>query len=885
MSSGDNELKNKVSTHINAQLPEFIQADHPLFSQFVKVYYQFLESAELTFSETNNYVRQETQSVNFLLDENEDQIVLEDSESKFTVGEILTGQTSGATATILVDDVDDNKRLFVTSQNQFILGENVSGGTSNSSGTIQTYRPNPVSSIQQLLNYTNVDSTIFQFLDNFRDAFLEGVVDNLADGVEKRKLIKNIRDLYISKGTKKGHELFFRLLLNEKPVIQYPTDSMLRVSDGLWSVRDIMRVKPGIGSARELIGQTINGQTSFATAIVVSSVSFREASKDVVELEIDPTTITGTFQENEFVFGTSTLTDQIVSFQPYSIITGSTISNGGAYYTADQLVNLSATGSQTARAKVQTVSRGVVDEILIDDAGQNYKVGDRLTLDNSNTDGVGADAAVAVVGGGIAPESGSLSAYGMAANEHITLEETSQNFYNDTYQGVKIVLETGTFANLGVATESGEITDVRMVAKGAGYSKLPVVTGITTANGSGAKLLTASNSGIGAVNSFEFTNEGVEYSSPPTIIPFRHAILKDITGTFAAGDILTSHSGTVTAFDSARQLISINTTANLAVGNVIAVGSSKSGTIANISIAAGTAQVGQIAKTAGNFLTSAGKISEIDIRVQDSLYYQDYSYVVRVGESINTWRDAIKSTVHPAGWAVFGQVDVVGRANAQITAQTLESFTPELASTFKGLFTEIFGRRLGTIDDGTALKTSPQVGSDNLSSFPTSNRDVTLTRNNNVIVGVARTTAKNHGHTLDSLPKYAFSIGATTSEAIPNYPGLIRTQNLDGINDQSFTIGQFANIRIDQVSDSNGNIPTEAFSTKINVPPPGAIVISGGPSINAFSNTFKTFDATTDTFDEDVAGSFSRTLPGSLFTSFDEASPRFDSTSIKFDVG
>ena len=872
MSSGDNELKNKVSTHINAQLPEFIQADHPLFSQFVKVYYQFLESAELTFSETNNYVRQETQSVNFLLDENEDQIVLEDSESKFTVGEILTGQTSGATATILVDDVDDNKRLFVTSQNQFILGENVSGGTSNSSGTIQTYRPNPVSSIQQLLNYTNVDSTIFQFLDNFRDAFLEGVVDNLADGVEKRKLIKNIRDLYISKGTKKGHELFFRLLLNEKPVIQYPTDSMLRVSDGIWNVRDIMRVKPGNGSATELVGQTITGQTSFATAIVVSSVSFREATKDVVELELDPTTITGIFQENEFVFGTSVVTDQIVSFQPYSIVTDSTISNGGAYYTADQLVNLSATGSQTARAKVQTVSRGVVDEILIDDAGQNYKVGDRLTLDNSNTDGVGADAAVAVVGGGIAPESGSLSAYGMAANEHITLEETSQNFYNDTYQGVKIVLETGTFANLSVASESGEITDVRMVAKGAGYSKLPVVTGITTANGSGAKLLAASNSGIGAVNSFEFTNEGVEYSSPPTIIPFRHAILKDITGTFAAGDILTSHSGTVTAFDSARQLISINTTANLAVGNVIAVGGSKSGTIANISIASGTAQVGQIAKTSGNFLTSAGKVSEIDIRVQDSLYYQDYSYVVRVGESINTWRDAIKSTVHPAGWAVFGQVDVVGRANAKITAQTLESFTPELASTLKGLFTEIFGRRLGTIDDGTALKASPQVGSDNLSSFPSSNRDITLERINTIFVGVARTTDKSHGHTLDSLPKYAFSIGGTTSEAIPNYPSLVRTQSLDGINDQSFTIGQFANFRIDQVDDGTGKIPLAAFTTKINVPPPGEIQISGTARVNAFDNNFITFDSSTETFDETVQN-----------VRLSSTSIKFDSSTIKFD--
>ena len=62
---------------------------------------------------------------------------------------------------------------------------------------------------------------IDKFLDNFRDAFLDGIVDNLTDGVNKRKLIKNIRDLYISKGTRKGHELFFRLLFNDDAVISY----------------------------------------------------------------------------------------------------------------------------------------------------------------------------------------------------------------------------------------------------------------------------------------------------------------------------------------------------------------------------------------------------------------------------------------------------------------------------------------------------------------------------------------------------------------------------------------------------------------------------------------------------------------------------------------
>ena len=74
-----------------------------------------------------------------------------------------------------------------------------------------------------------------------------------------------------------------------------------------------------------------------------------------------------------------------------------------------------------------------------------------------------------------------------------------------------------------------------------------------------------------------------------------------------------------------------------------------------------------------------------------------------MGQSINEWRDAIKSTVHPAGWAVFGEVEVVGRANAKITPQTVDSFTPELASTLKTLFITIFGRRLGTIDDGLSL--------------------------------------------------------------------------------------------------------------------------------------------------------------------------------------
>ena len=141
MSNADITLNNKVSTHIQHQLPEFIQADHhPDFAKFVKVYYQFLESAEITFSEVNNYLRQETTSVNFVLDENDDKIVLEDSVmSNLLWVKLSLDKHQMQLQQLLVDDVDDGARLFISSQNRFIVGETVTGATSNSSGTISTY--------------------------------------------------------------------------------------------------------------------------------------------------------------------------------------------------------------------------------------------------------------------------------------------------------------------------------------------------------------------------------------------------------------------------------------------------------------------------------------------------------------------------------------------------------------------------------------------------------------------------------------------------------------------------------------------------------------------------------------------------------------------------
>ena len=57
------------------------------------------------------------------------------------------------------------------------------------------------------------------------------------------------------------------------------------------------------GDVSELIGQTVTGQSSLATAIPVSTIGVREAFTDIVEIEIDADSQTGTFEEGETVKG------------------------------------------------------------------------------------------------------------------------------------------------------------------------------------------------------------------------------------------------------------------------------------------------------------------------------------------------------------------------------------------------------------------------------------------------------------------------------------------------------------------------------------------------------------------------------------------------------
>ena len=72
----------------------------------------------------------------------------------------------------------------------------------------------------------------------------------------------------------------------------------------------------------------------------------------------------------------------------------------------------------------------------------------------------------------------------------------------------------------------------------------------------------------------------------------------------------------------------------------------------------------------GFYTSDRGKLSNANQKLQDSYFYQDYSYVVRSKSSIQEWRDLIKKTTHPAGFQLFGEMVIDSKAEAPMpTAQ------------------------------------------------------------------------------------------------------------------------------------------------------------------------------------------------------------------------
>lgn len=149
---------------------------------------------------------------------------------------------------------------------------------------------------------------------------------------------------------------------------------------------------------------------------------------------------------------------------------------------------------------------------------------------------------------------------------------------------------------------------------------------------------------------------------------FGLGIYNQITGQLAAV------SSYVEIVDSGNTLL---TSAETYTGNVI---------VSFLESAEIRANVGGIATGKGYWENSDGRISDSTVvqgrtpyAPDDALvYYQPFSYVIRSGRSIDDWKGAIKQVLHPAGLAVFSEINNETRQDSVINAEVKVSTESEI---------------------------------------------------------------------------------------------------------------------------------------------------------------------------------------------------------------
>lgn len=86
-------------------------------------------------------------------------------------------------------------------------------------------------------------------------------------------------------------------------------------------------------------------------------------------------------------------------------------------------------------------------------------------------------------------------------------------------------------------------------------------------------------------------------------------------------------------------------------------------------------QLGALTKYPGYYTTNDGFLSDA-IFIQDSYYYQAFSYVIKIDERLEKYKAVTKSLLHPSGMALFGEYDI---RNEFDLATNLESMIKFLA--------------------------------------------------------------------------------------------------------------------------------------------------------------------------------------------------------------
>lgn len=469
---------------------------------------------------------------------------------------------------------------------------------------------------QNLEGIRDLDTTLDEFIGNFKSELAKNLPIELAE--DPRKLLKHLREFYLSRGSEDSFKFLFRTLFNKEATLAYPSTQVLRVSDGKW--------KQDVSIFVEMTGDTttlapVNG--SFIT-IQTSKKKIQTYVENILEYSLN---VFEVFIQRDYL---------------NEIEVGSTISAtiGGVTYTGKILPCPS--------------------KIKIFKPGKGFKIGDLYALKTSlgrgcvikitKVDSNGGIRAFQIIRFGLDYKTtfySYLSSKDIAAWEYVHPLQTTAAADTRTYTAANSNAYQ-TYSVTYTITQDVPSLDVKVTRSGKTFTPIfqattgnnVTIQGLQTGDVINLRGLSTpsyiENSGgfydygFASKQTYFFYDETIPVGSDD------HRADRFFAEPSYVGEIVQQFYADTTTqvIDEDIAIIEIN--------------------------------LGAVAKYPGYYLKADGFISD-EMYIHDGKYYQAFSYVIKVEEELRKYADIVKSLLHPAGMRAYSEYSIFNNLQLSIS--------------------------------------------------------------------------------------------------------------------------------------------------------------------------------------------------------------------------
>lgn len=456
---------------------------------------------------------------------------------------------------------------------------------------------------RKLMEYRDIDKSIEEYVNYFKNKFLVDIPDTLQ--TNKRLLIKKSLDLYRSKGTRRGVDLFFRALYNTTANIYTPEDDIISPSSSKYVIPKYIEFTGGI-NLQDYVGEQIQNLSGTGRAKVESYQSVVIKSSIVNVFEVS--NVIGNFLPNDFLKKINDDTYQNLSDLPRinGSLNGAIIYEQGNNFVFGDILSIESNtglGAEGVAINLASVPQGL--EFNIIDGGSGYL---------ANTDATTiAQPTITINGGGGSGASFKIASYKNKTNLEVVGSDQYLNVYSSSTMNTYSSNALSDFLGLQIYVV-GSIDKITEINEGTDYFSSPVIR----VNSNTISQYNLSD-GFGGI----LGNNAV-------------ITAKALIGNNALRSILIQDSG----YGYAQQQ-------KLTIRN------------SNGSIAYATPILGGVGHGKGYWKSEKSHISTKKY-IQDSYFYQTYSYEIQTDVDIVRYGDIFKKIMHPSGVALFHKY--VGKA-------------------------------------------------------------------------------------------------------------------------------------------------------------------------------------------------------------------------------